>query len=80
MYYVYLIQSQASPNQRYIGYTTDLKARMDAHNSGQSKHTAKYKPWTLVSYHAFTDKRKAQEFEHHLKTGSGQAFANKRFW
>lgn len=80
MHYVYLIQSQASPNQRYIGYTADLKARMAAHNSGQSKHTTKYKPWILVSYHAFATKRRAQEFEYYLKTGSGRAFANKRFW
>jgi predicted GIY-YIG superfamily endonuclease len=53
---------------------------MAAHNSGNSKHTAKYRPWKLINYHAFADKRKAQEFEHYLKTGSGQAFANRRFW
>lgn len=53
---------------------------MAGHNSGKSKHTAKYRPWTLVSYHAFADERRAREFEHYLKTGSGQAFAKKRFW
>jgi predicted GIY-YIG superfamily endonuclease len=53
---------------------------MVAHNSGASKHTAKYAPWELVSYHAFKDKKRAQEFEHYLKTGSGQAFATRHFW
>jgi len=43
-------------------------------------HTSKYKPWKLIGYHAFTDKRRAQEFEYYLKSGSGKAFANKRFW
>ncbi len=80
MYYVYLLQSIDSPEQRYVGFTEDLKARLKAHNSGQSKHTSKYYPWVLVTYLAFKDKRKAQEFEHYLKTGSGKAFSNKRFW
>ncbi|WP_299394969.1 GIY-YIG nuclease family protein [Pelagibius sp.] len=80
MFYVYLIRSKAHPGQRYVGFTTNLKARIATHNAGGSVHTAKFKPWTLVAYHAFADKRKAQEFEHYLKTGSGKAFANKRFW
>lgn len=80
MHYVYLICSEAFPKQTYVGFTADLKERMAAHNAGKSKHTAKHLPWKLVSYHAFADERKAREFEHYLKSGSGQAFANKRFW
>ena len=80
MYYVYLIQSESQPDQRYIGFTTDLKQRLTTHNSGNSTHTSKYRPWKLVTYHAFSDKLKAQEFERYLKSGSGQAFASKRFW
>ena len=80
MYYVYLIRSEAFPERRYIGFTTDLKKRIAAHNTGGSVHTSKYKPWKLVSYHSFVEKRRAKEFEHYLKTGSGKAFANKRFW
>ncbi len=80
IFYVYLIRSEANPEKRYVGYTTDLKSRIAAHNAGGSAHTANYIPWKLVSYHAFADKRKAQEFEYYLKSGSGRAFANKRFW
>ena len=80
MYYVYLIQSIGSPQQRYIGLTSNLKNRMKHHNSGLSKHTSKYKPWRLETYLAFIDKEKARQFEYYLKTGSGKAFANKRFW
>lgn len=80
MFYVYLIRSEPFPEQRYVGFTTDLKGRLETHNAGGSVHTAKYKPWTLMSYHAFTDKRKAREFERYLKTGSGRAFANRRLW
>jgi putative endonuclease len=80
MHYVYMLRSLPHPDQRYIGFTSDLKKRFKSHNSGASIHTAKYKPWKLVSYFAFEDERRAREFEHYLKSGSGKAFANKRFW
>ncbi len=80
MFYVYLLKSIKFSGKTYIGFTEDLKARMRAHNTGESKHTAKFAPWELVSYHAFVDKRKAQAFEYYLKTGSGKASASKRFW
>ena len=80
MYYVYLIRSTSSPAQTYIGFTEDLKQRFLAHNSGQSKHTSKYLPWSLVHYCAFNTEERARDFERYLKTGSGQAFAKKRFW
>jgi len=78
MHYVYLIRSDVYPEQTYIGLTADLKARLNKHNEGGSPHTSKYKPWTLVSYHAFASKERAAEFECYLKSGSGRAFAQKR--
>ena len=80
MFYVYLIQSINSPEQRYIGFTEDLKQRIKDHNSGLSLHTKKYMPWKLVTYLAFCDKYAALDFESYIKKGSGQAFANKRLW
>ena len=80
MEYVYLIQSISIPTQRYIGLTSDLKNRLKAHNEGRSTHTSKYRPWKLVTYLAFSDKKKALEFERYLKSGSGRAFAEKRLW
>jgi predicted GIY-YIG superfamily endonuclease len=75
-----MLISTAHPDQRYIGFTTNLKQRLKSHNEGASVHTAKYRPWKLVSYFAFDDERRAREFEHYLKSGSGRAFANKRLW
>ncbi len=80
MFYVYMLQSESNPKQRYIGFTSDLKKRFKSHNEGASKHTAKYRPWRLVTYLGFHSERRAREFEYYLKTGSGQAFANKRLW
>jgi putative endonuclease len=80
MHYVYLIRSLSFPEQIYVGNTTDLNQRLDTHNSGGSFHTAKYKPWELVMFLGFKDKLKATAFEKYLKSGSGSAFAKKRFW
>jgi predicted GIY-YIG superfamily endonuclease len=76
--YVYLLQSIDYPDETYVGLTDDLRSRFSAHNAGRSPHTNKYKPWHLVSYVAFSDERKAIEFERYLKSASGRAFAKKR--
>lgn len=80
MHYVYLRQSIRHPERRYIGSTNDLKRRLAEHNAGKGEHTGKYRPWRLVTHAAFADTGRAQEFERYLKTGSGQAFVNRRLW
>lgn len=80
MHYVYLLQSEADAEQRYVGTTADLKTRVAAHNAGRSPHTAKHRPWRLVTYMAFSEQSKALAFETYLKSGSGHAFARKRLW
>ena len=80
MKYVYLLQSFAFPTQRYIGLTDDMDARLETHNAGGSPHTSKYKPWKIIMYLCFQDHQRAVEFEQYLKSGSGHAFAKKRFW
>ena len=78
MRYVYLLQSEAG--EHYVGVTSDLKQRLSEHNVGKSPHTAKYVPWKLVTYLAFSNAEKAEAFERYLKSGSGHAFARKRLW
>ena len=80
MFYVYLLESLGAPGERYVGVTTDLRSRLSDHNAGKSSHTAKFKPWRVVTYVAFSDQTKATEFETYLKSGSGHAFARKRLW
>jgi len=45
MRYVYLLQSEALVDQRYVGVTSDLRQRLADHNAGKSPHTSKYMPW-----------------------------------
>ena len=80
MFYVYPLRSIPNPDQTYIGFTESLKARLTAHNHGQSPHTSKYRPWNQITYLSFNDKARAISFEKYLKSNSEKAFANKRLW
>lgn len=80
MYYVYLLENGAPVPERYIGMTADLRRRLVDHNEGKSKHTAKFRPWRVVTYIAFRNEQKAADFERYLKSGSGHAFARERLW
>jgi predicted GIY-YIG superfamily endonuclease len=78
MKYVYLLESIPYPEETYVGLTDNLRARFAAHNAGQSPHTAKFKPWRLITYVAFADGAEAVAFERYPKSASGRAFARKR--
>ncbi len=80
MLYVYLLESERHPGQRYVGLTSDLRQRLADHNAAKSIHTARFMPWRIQTYVAFSNRRKAAAFERYLKSGSGHAFANKRLW
>ena len=54
MHYVYLIRSIKYPQQIYIGLTDNPQARLKKHNEGGFPHTAKFKPWVLQTYLAFS--------------------------
>ena len=79
MNHVYILQSIEPPDQFSRGLCKDVQRRLAAHNAGQSPHTAKFKPWRLVSSHYFAEPSVAASFERYLKSGSGRAFAAKRF-
>jgi len=49
MHYVYLLESERVPGERYVGVTIDLKRRFNEHNAGKSPHTSKCLPWRLVT-------------------------------
>jgi predicted GIY-YIG superfamily endonuclease len=77
MFYVYILKSQKD-GTFYIGLTDDLKSRLIKHNKGESKYTKGRLPWKLIWYCVFNNKSKAADFEKYLKTGSVNAFFNKR--
>jgi len=76
MYYVYVLESKDKQHW-YFGMTNDVKRRLAEHNSGNSIHTNKFKPWSLRICVTFHTKKSAEEFEQYLKSHSGRAFMKK---
>lgn len=76
MYYVYILRLK--DKTFYIGYSSDLKQRVTAHQKGDISQTKNLRPLKLDYYSAFVSKLKALQFEKYLKTTSGWAFRNKR--
>ena len=70
---------RCNDNKIYTGYSFNLERRLRQHRKGEVSFTKTRLPVELVTYVAFTDKLKAYDFERYLKSGSGKAFANKRF-
>jgi len=77
MWYVYFLELLNL--DVYVGFSSDLKQRIKAHNDGKVPSTARYLPAKLKSYVAVETKEKAIALEKYFKTGSGKAVANKRF-
>ncbi len=77
--FVYVLRSHVDPKRYYAGITSDVRRRLETHNSGGSHHTARLRPWHLVVAVEFATERSALLFERYLKTGSGRAFAKRHF-
>jgi len=77
-FHVYILQSEATPDHYYVGFTNDLAQRLGEHNEGKLPNTARFRPWQIKSAHAFKNKGRALAFEKYLKSASGRAFAKKR--
>jgi putative endonuclease len=76
--YVYILQSETDPRHFYTGRTDDLRRRLLHHNVGKVRHRAKWKPWRIKAYVAFSHPKRVIEFERYLKSASGRAFVKKR--
>jgi putative endonuclease len=77
--YVYILESQVDHDRHYVGFSSDLNARLAKHNAGEVAHTSKYMPWRITTAIAFDSEEKARRFEKYLKSGSGRAFAKMHF-
>ena len=77
--FVYIIRSVNHPQRRYIGSTSDFVTRLAAHNAGQNRSTAPWKPWVTDVIIEFCHERLALRFEKYLKSGAGHAFARSHF-
>ena len=73
MFYVYLLYSDTF-DKTYVGYTSDLEARLKSHNElGKKDWAIRYRPWTLIYSEEFETKTEAMAREKFFKTGVGRA-------
>ena len=72
MHQVYILYS-AGYNKIYVGYTSDIEARLRSHNELSKKGwTLKYRPWQLIHVESFVTKQEALYREKELKAGKGR--------
>lgn len=70
-YYVYILQSKIK-NFLYVGYTTNLRKRINNHNNGKEKSTKHYAPFELIFYEAYRSMLDAKRREEYFKTTKGK--------
>ena len=67
-YYVYLLGSiKKSKIKTYVGYTRDLKNRINTHNLGKGAKSTRGRRWKLLYYKKYLSKKKAMSVEYFLK-------------
>ena len=76
-YYVYILESLMD-KKRYIGFTTNFRKRLEAHNNGLSFSTKSRKPFKLIYIEGCLNYNDARRREHYLKTTGGRRFLAKR--
>ncbi len=68
MHYVYLIISKNTKSIRsYVGYTNNLKKRINLHNQGKGAKSTRGRYWKLAYKKKFKKKSTAMKFEYYLK-------------
>ena len=77
MFYVYVLRSE-SDSGFYIGFSTNLRARLRQHQDGQSFATSYRGPWKLIYYEAYMEREDAEGREKFLKSGAGRRFLRRQ--
>jgi putative endonuclease len=77
MYYVYILRNNFE--KLYIGYTPDLKRRINDHQKGYGCRTTSLRSnWKLIYHEAYLSKQDAFGREKFLKSGSGRKYIKKQ--
>jgi putative endonuclease len=69
VYRVYVLQN--ANGRWYVGVSENISLRVNQHNAGESKWTAKYRPWALVWTSLELSLAEARSLENLLKRQKG---------
>jgi len=76
-FYVYVLES-FKDDKRYIGYTNNLKRRIEEHKKGLSFATKFRLPFRLIYFEGCLNEEDAKRREHYLKGTQGRRFLGLR--
>jgi len=76
-FYVYILES-LKDKKRYIGFTSNLKRRLEEHRKGLTKSVKPRLPMKLIYFEACTNEDDAKRREEYCKTTRGRRFLVKR--
>jgi putative endonuclease len=67
--YVYVLGSDDAENgyRTYVGWTTDLDARLARHNAGKGARSTRGRQWVLLYAERYETRAEAMSREWHLK-------------
>jgi len=67
MFYIYVLQS-LKDDTFYVGYTKDVKKRLNIHNLGKVRYTKGHLPYKLIYTEEFKTVKNAKSREIEIKT------------
>jgi len=76
-FYIYVLES-FKDHERYIGYTNNLKKRLEEHKKGLSFSTKFRLPFKLIYFEGCLNMQDAKRRERYLKTTQGRRFLGLR--
>ena len=68
IYYVYMLKSKGINPVTYVGYTNNLKKRINLHNSGKGAKFTRGRKWKLIYKEKYKSKREAISREYYIKS------------
>ena len=67
-YYTYMLKSVSLGTKKtYVGYSNNIKKRLEKHNSNKGAKSTKGYKWLLIYSKKFKSKKEAMSFEYKLK-------------
>ena len=66
-YYVYVIRTIKKPVITYVGWTNNLKKRIEKHNSGTGAKFTRGRKWRLLYFESLNSKNEAMKREYTIK-------------
>ncbi len=66
-YFVYMLKSLGKASVTYVGYTNNLKKRIDLHNNNKGAKFTRGRKWKLIYREKLNSKREAISREYYIK-------------